>query len=194
MARLRGRRAAARLLLLLCAAFLVDTGSAQSYYPATEGASWTYSSGETQVLSGPRDLGGRQVMVLTHYLAGVPVSEDYLEYGADGVISYGSAAGGQVFRYEPPIIVYPQSPLSPGMKWTSTTQLPGFSLTLDSEVIGLRGVATEAGRFNALLLRQTTLTSNGGQTVLDIYFVPTVGIVRFVTQDGTTIDLIELAL
>jgi len=186
-------RRAPRLLAVIIVV-LAGVSAAQAYYPATEGASWTYSSGETQVLSGPRDLGGRDVMVLTHYLAGVPVSEDYLEYGASGVISYGSAAGGQVFRYEPPIVVYPPAPLSPGMKWTSTTQLPGFSLTLDSEVVGLRGVATEAGRFNALLLRQTTLTSNGGQTVLDIYFVPTVGIVRFVTQDGTTIDLIELAL
>src|SRR5690606_21886985 len=74
---------------------------------------------------------------------------------------------------------------------TSTTNLPGFSLTLDSEVLGMRGVATPAGRFNALLIRQTSLTSSGGQSVLELYFVPGVGLVRFVTQDGTVIDLIE---
>ena len=186
------RRASA--LRLVAAALLLGAAGAQTYYPSAPGTSWTYSSGETQSLSGPRDMGGRNVMVLTHYLAGVPVSEDYLTYGSDGVISYGSAAGGQTFAYDPPIVVYPREPLAAGMKWTSTTQLPGFNLTLDSEVIGLRGVATEAGRFNALLIRQTTLTSNGGQTVLDIYFVPTVGIVRFVTQDGTIIDLIESSL
>lgn len=163
----------------------------QAYYPHQTGLSWTYSSGETQQLGGPRDLGGRQVMVLTHYFEGVPISEDYMEYTAQGVISYGSAAGGQVYVYEPALVVYPQEPLTQGMTWTGTTTLAGFNLTLSSEVIGLRGVATPAGRFNALLIRQTTLTSNGGQTVLDIYFVPAVGIVRFVTQDGSTIDLIE---
>lgn len=180
-------RAALLTLLLLVAGAALGQG----YYPSSVGSSWTYSSGETQTLGGPRELNGRSVMILTHYLEGIPVSEDYLEYGANGVLSYGSASGGQVFAYEPPIVVYPQEPLAPGVKWSSTTQLPGFSLTLASEVIGLRGVATAAGRFNALLIRQTTLTSNGGQTLLDIYFVPTVGIVRFVTQDGTTIDLIE---
>jgi len=168
----------------------VEAG-AQGYYPAQPGYSWTYSSGETQTISGPRELQGRDVMVLTHYLSGMPVSEDYLDYAGSGVVSYGSASGGQLYPYDPPILVYPPEPLTPGAKWTSTTQLPGFSLTLDSEVVGLRGVATSAGRFNALLIRQTTLTSNGGQTLLDIYFVPTVGIVRFVMQDGTTIDLIE---
>ena len=174
-------------ILLLSGLSLAQDG----YYPNEAGLSWTYSSGETQQLSGPRDVGGRQVMVLTHYFEGVPISEDYMEYTQQGVVSYGSAAGGQVYLYEPALVVYPQEPLSQGMTWTGTTNLSGFNLTLSSEVIGLRGVATQAGRFNALLIRQTTLTSNGGQTVLDIYFVPAVGIVRFVTQDGSTIDLIE---
>ncbi|MBW7915682.1 MAG: hypothetical protein H3C53_03205 [Trueperaceae bacterium] len=187
----RATRLALRALRALLVVLVAGWAAAQGYYPAETGYSWTYSSGETQTLSGPRELQGREVMVLTHYLGGLPVSEDYLDYGEAGVLSYGSASGGQLFPYDPPIVVYPPEPLTPGAKWTSTTQLPGFSLTLDSEVVGLRGVATSAGRFNALLIRQTTLTSNGGQTLLDIYFVPTVGIVRFVMQDGTTIDLIE---
>lgn len=179
-----------RLLALLCLLALGSAG-AQAYYPADAGMSWTYSSGETQQLSGPRELGGQQVMVLTHYYEGVPISEDYMQYSPQGVLSLGSAAGGDVFTYQPALVVYPQEPLAAGMTWTSTTALSGFNLTLSSEVIGLRGVATAAGRFNSLLIRQTTLTSNGGQTILDIYFVPTVGIVRFETQDGTVIDLIE---
>lgn len=170
---------------------LVATAAAQDYYPAEPGMSWTYSSGETQSMSGPRELDGRQLMVLTHYYEGLPVSEDYLEYTEGGVFSHGSAAGGQIYQYAPALVVYPSAPLEPGMSWTGTTSLAGFDLTLSSEVLGLRGVATPAGRFNALQIRQTTLTSNGGQTVLDIYFVPTVGIVRFQTQDGTVIDLIE---
>lgn len=180
-----------RSAFLLGLAFVIGFASAQAYYPSEPGMSWTYSSGETQLLSGPRELGGRQVMVLTHYYDGVPISEDYMEYTERGVLSFGSAAGGEVFAYQPALVVYPQEPLSAGMTWTSTTSLSGFNLTLSSEVLGLRGVATPAGRFNSLLIRQTTLTSNGGQTILDIYFVPTVGIVRFETQDGTVIDLIE---
>jgi len=178
---------AALLILALAAA----SATAQGYYPAGPGYSWTYSSGETQTLSGPREMNGVSVWVLVHYFEGVPISEDYLEYSDAGVVSHGTAAGGQLFPYQPPLQVYPPEPLAPGQKWTSTTNLPGFSLTLDSEVMGLRGVATPAGRFNALLVRQTSLTSTGGQTVLDLYFVPGVGVVRFVTQDGTTIDLIE---
>ena len=178
--------AAAAVLLSLSTA-----AAAQDYYPAEPGMSWTYSSGETQSMSGPRELDGRQLLVLTHYYEGMPVSEDYLEYTEGGVFSHGSAAGGQVFQYQPALVVYPAAPLEPGMSWTGTTSLGGFDLTLSAEVLGLRGVATPAGRFNALQIRQTTLTSTGGQTVLDIYFVPTVGIVRFQTQDGTVIDLIE---
>ncbi len=179
------------VLVYTLLAALMSSAAAQSYFPSEPGMSWTYSSGETQTFSGPRDLSGRQLMVLTHYFDGVPISEDYLEYTEGGVFSHGSAAGGQVFQYQPALVVYPAAPLEPGMTWTGTTSLAGFDLTLSAEVLGLRGVATPAGRFNALQIRQTTLTSNGGQTVLDIYFVPTVGIVRFQTQDGTVIDLIE---
>lgn len=185
------RRAPRLLPAALLALVLAVTASAQDYFPAAPGYSWTYSSGETQALSGPRELNGRDVFVLVHYFDGVPISEDYLEYGKEGVYSHGSAAGGQLYPYDPPLLVYPAGPLAPGQKWTSTTNLPGFSLTLDSEVMGMRGVATSEGRYNALLIRQTSLTSNGGQTVLDLYFVPGVGVVRFITQDGTVIDLIE---
>ena len=185
-----GRRAALALAASV-ALLAAPVAWAQDYYPSRPGMSWTYSSGETQTLSGPRDLGGRQVLVLTHYFDGVPISEDYLVYSEEGVFTYGSAAGGQVYQYQPALVVYPPAPLEAGKAWTGTTSLPGFDLTLSAEVLGLRGVATPAGRFNAFLIRQTTLTSNGGRTVLDIYFVPTVGIVRFETQDGTVIDLIE---
>lgn len=179
----------AALIVALTSVFAA--AQTQSYYPHAPGLSWTYSSGETQTLSGPRTMNGREVMVLTHYYEGIPISEDYLEYRADGVLSHGTAAGGQVFGYEPGLVVYPAEPLAPGATWTSTSRMAGFNVTLSAEVVGLRGVATTVGRYNALLIRQTTLTSNGARTLLDIYFVPTVGIVRFVTQDGTTIDLID---
>ena len=58
-------------------------------------------------------------------------------------------------------------------------------------MLAIRGVKTPAGRFNALQIRQQTVTSNGARTVMDLFFVPSVGVVRFVTQDGTTVDLID---
>ncbi len=187
-------RSAALGLLSVALLVLLSVGLAADppgYFPARAGMSWTYSSGETQQLAGPRQVDGHQVMVLTHYFNGVPISEDYLQFGPDGVKTLGTAAGGKVTLYPTPLTVYPAAPLKPGAQWQSTTKLPSFDITLSSEVLGVRGVKTQAGRFNALQIRQRTLTSNGAKTVMDLFFVPSVGIVRFVTQDGTTIDLID---
>jgi hypothetical protein len=189
----RGAARSALLALAALAALIVSLAAARDYYPTASGTTWTYSSGTSQVLSRPRDVGGMLVMVLTHYVEGVPVSEDYLVYG-EGVLSFGTASGGQLVRFDPPLVVYPPAPIEIGDTWQSTTQLGSMTLTLQSEVLGLRGVQTPAGRFNALQIRQRTLTSTGGSTVLDLFFVPGVGIVRFITQDGTTIDLIEFKL
>jgi hypothetical protein len=187
----RRRAARASCWTLVVAIALAGGALANGYFPAGDGLSWTYDNGATQVMSGPRLLDGAEVMVLTHYIEGVPVSEDYLVFGADGVRTVGTAAAGQVTRYEPPLLVYAAAPLQPGATWTSSTRIAGIDVTLSSEVVGLRGVQTPAGRFNALQIRQRTLTSTGGQTLLDLFLVPGVGIVRFVTQDGTVIDLIE---
>ena len=177
-------------LLVLC--LTLGTAVAQpDYYPHGAGKSWTYDSGVTQLMSGPRDFGGVEVMVLTHYLGGVPISEDYLIYAPDGVRTLGSASGGQLLRYDPPLLIYPAAPLAVGSNWRSTTDLGTFTITLDAEVLGLRGIQTPAGRFNALQVRQRTLTNTGASTLLDLFFVPSVGVVRFVTQDGSVVDLIE---
>lgn len=189
-------RAAVRLALTtclsLCLASVGATTRAQGeYYPHGDDLRWTYDSGVTQHMRGPHDVDGTSVMVLTHYLDGTPVSEDYLMYGPDGVRSLGTAAGGQVMRYEPPLLIYPAPPLEIGTTWRSTTDLGVFSITLDAEVVALRGIQTPVGRFNALQVRQRTLTSTGASTLLDLFFVPGVGVVRFVTQDGTVVDLIE---
>ncbi len=185
-------RPATLLTLLACLASWLGAAAAQNaYYPHGDGVTWTYDSGVTQRMSGPNELDGVAVMVLTHYLDGVPVSEDYLSYGPDGVRSLGTASGGHVLRYDPPLLVYPAAPLEVGTTWRSTTDLGSFSITLDAEVVGLRGIQTPAGRFNALQVRQRTLTSTGASTLLDLFFVPGVGVVRFVTQDGMLVDLIE---
>lgn len=176
---------------LACALALSFATAQAGYFPFGDGMSWTYDSGVTQVMSGPREVDGVSVMVLTHYLEGVPVSEDYLSFGPEGVLTVGTAAAGQRLRYDPPLLVYPPAPLEVGATWRSTTDLGAFTITLDAEVIGLRGIQTPVGRFNALQVRQRTLTSTGASTLLDLFFVPGVGVVRFVTQDGSVIELIE---
>ena len=181
-----------RVLALVVVWVLSAASFANDYYPRGEGLSWTYSSGETQTMSGTRDWNGLEVSVLIHYLEGVPVSEDYLTFDPDGVRTHGTAAGGTVVRYVPPLLIYAAPPLQPGASWSTTTEIAGLAITLSSEVVGMRGVQTPAGRFNALQIRQRTLTSTGGRTLLEVILVPGVGIVRFVTEGGTTIDLIEL--
>lgn len=188
----RGASVVRRALVLVVAAALGGAALANDYYPRGEGLSWTYSSGETQAMSGTRVWNGLEVSVLTHYLDGVPVSEDYLTFDADGVRTHGTASGGTVVRYDPPLLIYAAAPLQPGATWSTTTEVAGLAITLSSEVVGMRGVQTPAGRFNALQIRQRTLTSTGGRTLLDVFLVPGVGTVRFVTEDGTVIDLIEL--
>lgn len=179
-----------RFLALLGALFL-SLGLAQGYYPSQPGFSWTYSNGETQTIGEARDFGGQPATVLLHLLGGYPTSEDYLVYDERGVRTLGTAVGGQALVYDPPLWLFPAPPLQVGQTWQSSARVGGLDITLSFEVLGVRGVQTAAGRFNALQIRQQTVTSTGGQTVLDLFFVPSVGTVRWVTQDGTVIDLIE---
>jgi hypothetical protein len=176
------------LLLVLMLGF---AWGQETYYPSRDGLSWTYNNGETQILSGAKTVGGQAASVLVKYVQGAPIAEDYLIYDAQGVRMVGTAASGQTLEYSPALIVYPVSPLQVGQSWKSKAVLSGFDISLAFEVLGVRGVETSAGRFNALQIRQQTVTSTGGQTISDFFFVPSVGVVRWVMQDGTTIDLIE---
>jgi hypothetical protein len=163
----------------------------ESYYPSRDGLSWTYSNGEMQMLSGSRAVGSTSAQVLLKMFGGAPVSEDYLVYDAQGVQMVGTAANGQLLQYSPTLLVYPPSPLQVGQTWKSNATISGIDISLSAEVLGVRGVETAAGRFNALQIRQQTVTSTGGQTIIDLFFVPSIGVVRWVMQDGTAIDLIE---
>jgi hypothetical protein len=145
----------------------------EAYYPARDGLTWTYSNGETQMYGGEA------------------ISEDYLVYDASGVRMVGTAANGQLLAYSAALQVYPPSPLQVGQSWKSKASVSGMEISLAGEVLGVRGVETAAGRFNALQIRQQTVTSTGGQTITEFFFVPSVGVVRWVLQDGTMIDLIE---
>ena len=178
---------------IVMALFLLSmVGMAQeSYYPYREGLSWTYSTGETQTFAAETSVDGQTVQVLTHYLEGSAISEDYLIYDDSGVRTLGTAAGGQTLDYDPFLTIYPPAPIQVGQSWKSEAQVSGFDISISSEVVAVRGVQTAAGRFNALQIRQQTVTSTGGQTIMDLFFVPSIGVVQWVLADGTTVDLIE---
>jgi len=172
---------------LLSAAFAKN-----DYFPNQTGLSWTYSNGEEQRMTGPYNLDDLPVMVLTHYLNDEIVSEEYLVYAENGVFNLGTASdGGELLRYEPPLVIYEGSSLTVGQSWQSKSVIKGIEISLNSEVIGMQGIKTESGRYNALIIRQQTFTDTGGQTALDVYFVPGVGIVRFSSSDGDVIDLVD---
>ena len=73
--------------------------------------------------------------------------------------------------------MYPPAPLRPGQSWRS-----GAGTV---QVVGVQGVSTPAGTFNALVLRAQ---APGGKAE-DRLFVPGVGVVRYQTADGRLTDL-----
>lgn len=177
--------------LLAALLLLGSCGLAQDWHRSEPGSSWTYTNGETQTLSGPRDFAGQQVLVLTHWLRGEPVSEDYLVYGPGGIQQVGSAAGDRTAAFSPPLLIFPEGPFGEGSSWSGSTRVDGTEVTVSSTVTGTRGVDAPAGRYNALVIRQVTETGSGGRSVLQLHFVPDVGVVRYVLEDGTAVNLLE---
>ncbi|WP_394649772.1 hypothetical protein [uncultured Deinococcus sp.] len=164
---------------LLCA--LPGTALATApagYYPQAAGTAWTYSSGERQVLGAPATYKGVRVVPLSHVLGRVLVSQDLLEYRADGSVWLRGLHTGRELRwYASPLLVYPAAPLQPGQSWRSGARTV--------QVTEVRGVTTPAGTFNALVLR----TQEAGGQAQETFFVPGVGVVRYRTADGRTTDL-----
>ena len=183
----------------LLACYLIAVGPAlglaaaqSAYYPRTLGWSWTYSNGATQTITGTRELAGLTALVLTHSFRGVPVSEDYLDYSS-GVRLLGTGVGGSITTYDPPLLLFPPAPLQVGMRWSTTSAASdGTTLVISTSVTGVRGLRTPVGSFNALAIRSTVSTSSGAISVVNSFFVPAVGWVRYVTSDGGTVDLIEM--
>jgi len=169
--------------LLLAGALAAPT----AYYPNGIGYSWTYSSGMEQVFT--REQNG--LLVFERRLAKQPVSADLLRYTDHGVFLEGLVVGQVVQRYSPPLQLYPAPPLVLGQEWGGRSNFGGQSVAMLGKVLRIEGVSVPAGRFNAYVIRTSTVTSAGGSQVLEIYFVPGVGIVRYATPDGATVDLVK---
>jgi hypothetical protein len=178
-------------LLTLGVLLLAITSSAQnSYYPSRVGLKWTYSSGETQEYAREDTVFGAKVLVLTRSMNGKFVSEDYVQSGADGVVLLGTRQGQQIFRYQPPVVVYPKAPLRVGSTWSTTSGTGAAQFTIQYNVTGTAGVKVKAGRFNAFIVNSQVTTAQGSTSNNDLYFVPSIGTVKYVYQDGSTIELV----
>jgi hypothetical protein len=162
------------------------------YFPNATGTQWRYSNGETQQAGRPRTVQGVVVVPLSHSVGGRLVSEDYLEYTAAGVYLRGVQAGGKLNWYTPPLQVYPASPLSPGQVWTSVTTA---GLRLSGRVVGTQALRTQSGNYNALVVRNEVASGNAAgvqnSSTQYAYFVPGLGVVRYQTADGSTVDLLR---
>ena len=185
---------------LTLAVFLLTPALAanDTYFPNAAGTRWRYSNGETQQTGRPRVIRGVNVVPLGHSVGGRLVAEDYLEYRADGVYLRGVQAGGRLNWYTPPLQVYPASPLTPGQVWSSVT-LGG--LRLSGRVVGTQALRTQSGSYNALVVRSevsagaatvgTGATGVQNTSTQYAYFVPGLGVVRYQTADGSTVDLLR---
>jgi len=181
------RRLSLFLLLLLGMAL----ATAPNYYPHKVGMTWVYDSGETQTYESVRNQDGQEVWELSHSYDGKVRYTDYLIFDENGVWLLGVDTGSGVMPYDPPIQIYPAAPLRVGESWSSRTKFRGANLAVVNKVIGIEGVIVPFGRYNAFVIRSSLTAQGGGASVVDMYFVPGIGVVRYATQDGGQIDLVK---
>ncbi|WP_457629209.1 hypothetical protein [Oceanithermus sp.] len=178
-----------RLLVASLAFFALVWAVAPNYYPHEVGMRWLYTSGEEQVLEEVRSMDGQEVWVLSHSYGGIVRYTDFLRYDDEGVWLLAVDTGSGPMPYDPPILLWPKPPLRVGQNWSVRTTLKGTPLVVVYKVLKVEGVEVPAGRFNAFVVRSSLSAQGGGASVVDLYFVPGIGVVRYATQDGGQIDL-----
>jgi hypothetical protein len=188
--------AAVVVAVVAVASSTVAAPSVEEYFALRPGLRWSYSNNTSQEVLAQRKVNGQNVLVLKHFVAGKPTSEDYMQFSQGGGVLYYGTRGTvgnkpQLTWYNPPLVLYPKNPIGVGDRWQSSTALGNGTLTLTVRVVGTEGVLTQAGRYNALVVRSQINTSSGAASVTDAYFVPGIGTVRFVTQDGSSVDLMR---
>lgn len=155
------------------------------YYPHKAGTHWTYSSGETQVVGPAVTHRGVRVVPVSHQFGGKTLTQDLLEYRADGSVWLrGVNAGGRLGWYAAALNIYPPAPLTPGQRWSSASG----NIKVSGAVTGVATIEAAGRRYNALSVRTET-SVDGRISVQTAYFVPGLGVVRFETADGSRVDL-----
>jgi hypothetical protein len=180
----------ARMSIVLIA--LSFSSNAQSdYYPTKPGLKWVYTNGETQTYTKTTNVFGQNAVILAHIFGTATVQEDYIQVTSLGVNLLGTKRNNVVTQYKPPLAVYPAAPLAVGARWSSSSKVGGSVVAFASQILSSEGISVKGGRFNAFVIRQSVTTSSGGRSVSDLYFVPGIGTVRYVTADGSAVDLVS---
>ncbi|KIX84525.1 hypothetical protein [Thermus filiformis] len=165
------------------ALFLLASSLAQAYLPLEAGRAWVYSDGTVQEVVGRKG----EVAVL-EYRKEAPLRRDRLLL-KDGVWLLGVELPRGVFAYEPPLLLYPAR-LEVGASWSSRGTFQGQKVALSGRVEGVEGVEVPLGRFNAYRLRLAYTTEKGGASLLELYLVPGLGVVRYLSG-GRAVDLVR---
>ena len=180
-----------RTLIVALGLLLVSSQAQNNYYPTRVGMRWVYSSGEIKEYAREDTVFNTKVLVLQTTIKDQLAAEDYIVSNANGVTFLGNKVGQQITKFSPPLILYPKAPLKVGMQWQSVSDVGGAKITMATQVIGTAGVKVKAGRFNAFIIRSTFYQADGSSTTTDLYFVPSIGTVRTINEDGSSIDLLS---
>jgi hypothetical protein len=178
-------------VMVLLVFLSLSTSAQGDYYPNKPGLKWVYSNGETQAYTKATNVFGVNAVILAHIFNNATVQEDYIQITSLGVNLLGTKRNGTVTQYKPPLAVYPAAPLAVNARWSSSSKVGASVVAISSQIISSEGISVKGGRFNAFVIRQSVSTSSGGRSVSDLYFVPGIGTVRYVTADGTAVDLVS---
>jgi hypothetical protein len=160
------------------------------YYPGKDGFSWQYSNGEEQMMVA--GIGG--TLVLEHRFHGRNLFGHILRYTPKGVLLEGVVTNNRPSKYDSPLTLYPAPPLYVGQEWGGKARIGGQTTAMIAKVVRVEAIKVPAGRYNAYVIRTSTVVDAGGTSVVENYYVPGVGIVRYVSVDGDTIDLVKASL
>lgn len=194
---------------LILLSLALPLAAARAFFPHDDGMRWTYDNGEIQELSGPYRLADvavyfertvdaafadYEVMKLSKYFGDILVSEDFLIYEEDAVYTVASNfVGASQYWYNPPMLLYQGNRWRIDDSWESVSNVldDRLQITLSSTIVATQAIEIPVGRFNAWVIHQNSFNNKGVQNVLELYFVPTIGIVRFQTMDGGTVNLVN---
>ena len=176
--------------------FLLAAAWAQAYLPFEAGHTWVYSDGMVQkVLERKGEWAVLEYRKATPSALAeegrtVPIRRDQLLL-RNGVWILSVELPDGRFPYEPPLFLYPAR-LEVGATWSGRSTFQGQKVALSGRVEGVEGVEVPFGRFNAYRLRLVYTTERGGASLLELFLVPGLGVVRYLTG-GKAVDLVRKA-
>ncbi|MGQ9753219.1 MAG: hypothetical protein ACUVQD_00890 [Thermaceae bacterium] len=163
--------------------FFLALGLAQAYLPLEAGQTWTYTDGTVQKVVERKG----EVAVLEYRKKGA-YRRDRLVL-REGIRLSEVGLPREVLAYTPPLLLLPAR-LEVGASWSSQARSSSGQVALSGRVEGVEGVEVPYGRFNAYRLRLAYTTEKGGVSLLELYLVPGVGVVRYLSG-GKSVDLIQ---